>query len=103
LTVHGTNDRIVPYAGGMRGRNARHVAAQETAYAWARLKGYEGKKINDGNGKEISSGIVSYAYKGVNVTHLKIVGAGHGLGEKGQKANQMMADFIRTGKLKSRY
>ena len=103
LTVHGTNDRIVPYAGGMRGRNARHVAAQETAYAWARLKGYEGKKIDDGNGKEISPGIISYAYKGANVTHLKIVGAGHGLGEKGEKANQMIADFISTGKLKSRY
>jgi len=103
LTVHGTEDRVVPYAGGMRGRNARHVSAQETAYAWARLKGYEGEKIDADKGKEISPGIVSYAYKGANVTHLKIVGAGHGLGKKGQKANQMIADFIRTGKLKFRY
>ena len=33
LTIHGTADRIVPYKGGMRGRNARHLSAQDTAYA----------------------------------------------------------------------
>ena len=33
LTIHGTADRIVPCKGGMRGRNARHLSAQDTAYA----------------------------------------------------------------------
>ena len=103
LTVHGTEDRVVPYAGGKRGRNAIHVSAQDTAFYWAQQKGFKGKKIADNKGKEISSGIFSYAYKGTNVTHLKISGAGHGLGPKGEKVNPMINDFIRTGKIKSRY
>ena len=103
LTVHGTEDRIVPYAGGKRGRNAIHLSAQDTAFYWAQQKGFKGKKIADNKGKEISPGIFSYAYKGVNVTHLKVSGAGHGLGPKGEKVNPMVNEFIRTGKIKSKH
>ncbi len=103
LTVQGTEDRVVPYAGGKRGRNAIHLSAQDTAFYWAQQKGFKGKKIADNKGNEISSGIVSYAYKKANVTHLKIFGAGHGLGPKGEKVNPMINGFIRTGKIKSRY
>jgi len=103
LTVHGTEDRVVPYAGGKRGRNAIHLSAQDTAFYWAQQKGFKGKKIADNKGKEISSGIISYSYKKAKVTHLKILGAGHGLGPKGEKVNPMINDFIRTGKIKSRY
>ena len=103
LTVHGTEDKVVPYAGGKRGRNAVHLSAQDTAFYWAQQKGFKGEKITDEKGKEISQGIISYAYKKANVTHLKIVDAGHGLGPKGEKVNPIINDFIRTGKIKRSY
>ena len=60
LTVHGTEDRVVPYNGGKRGRNAVHLSAQDTAFYWARNNGFKGEKISDGKGKEISQdGITS--------------------------------------------
>ena len=103
LTVHGTEDKVVPYAGGKRGRNAVHLSAQDTAFYWAQQNGFKGEKITDEKGKEISQGIMSYAYKKANVTHLKIVDAGHGLGPKGEKVNPIINDFIRTGKIKRSY
>ena len=103
LTVHGTEDKVVPYAGGKRGRNAVHLSAQDTAFYWAQQKGFKGEKITDEKGKEISPGIMSYAYKKANITHLKIVDAGHGLGPKGEKVNPIINDFIRTGKIKRSY
>ena len=103
LTVHGTEDKVVPYAGGKRGRNAVHLSAQDTAFYWAQQNGFKGEKITDEKGKEISQGIMSYSYKKANVTHLKIVDAGHGLGPKGEKVNPIINDFIRTGKIKRSY
>ena len=61
------------------------------------------KELNNQKGKEISQGIISYAYKKANVTHLKIVDAGHGLGPKGEQVNPIINDFIRTGKIKRSY
>jgi poly(3-hydroxybutyrate) depolymerase len=103
LTVHGTRDRIVPYQGGKRGRNAMHLSAQDTAYHWAQQKGFKGGKIPDEDGKEISRGIICYAYGSENVIHLKVVGAGHDLGEKGRKIDEMILDFIREGKIQKKY
>ena len=103
LSVHGTEDRVVPYLGGKRGRNAIHLSAQDTAFYWAQQKGFKGKKIADKDGKEITSDIISYTYKKADVTHIKVVGGGHGLGPKGEKVNPMINDFIRTGKLKRSY
>lgn len=103
LTIHGTRDRIVPYGGGKRGRNALHLSAQETAYLWAQQKGYKGKQLPDQSGREVSPGIISYDYKAQNVTHLKVVGAGHDLGEKGRQVEEMIQDFIRNGKIKKTY
>ena len=103
LSVHGTEDRVVPYLGGKRGRNAIHLSAQDTAFYWAQQKGFKGKKIADKDGKQISRDIISYSYKKADVTHIKVVGGGHGLGPKGEKVNPMINDFIRTGKIKRSY
>ncbi|MCH2059241.1 MAG: hypothetical protein MK183_01315 [Verrucomicrobiales bacterium] len=103
LTIHGTRDRIVPYRGGKRGRNALHLSAQDTAFYWAQQKGFKGRKIADEDGREISKDIISFAYGTQNVTHLKVVGAGHDLGEKGRKVDEMILDFIREGKIKKAY
>ena len=93
----------MPYKGGKRGRNALHLSAQDTAFHWAQQKGFKGRKIADKDGREISKDIISFAYGTQNVTHLKVVGAGHDLGEKGRKVDEMILDFIREGKIKKAY
>ena len=62
LTVHGTADRVVPYQGGMRGRTAKHLSAQETAHALAKLQGYRGPRLPDDQGKPLGPDIIRYNY-----------------------------------------
>lgn len=95
LTIHGTADRVVPYAGGMRGTHAKHIAAQLTAYAWAKHQGFTGKQIADNAGQPLNNNIIRYTYRGANVTHLKVLNAGHGLGTASRQVNELVGDFIR--------
>ena len=94
LTIHGTADRVVPYAGGMRGAHAKHLAAQLTAYAWAKQRGYAGKQVADNSGKPINNNIIRYNYQGAQVTHLKILDGGHGLSAANRQVNELIRDFI---------
>jgi len=94
LTVHGTADRVVPYQGGMRGRTAKHLSAQETAHALAKLQGYRGPRLPDDQGKPLGPDIIRYHYPEAQVTHLKIINGSHGLGPAGQKVHELLRDFI---------
>ncbi|MCH1440268.1 MAG: hypothetical protein L7W43_11470 [Rubripirellula sp.] len=96
LTIHGTADRVVPYAGGMRGPHAKHLPAQSTAYAWAKQQGYTGKQIADKSGKALNQNIIRYNYDGAQVTHLKVLDGGHGLGPASRQVNQLACDFIQS-------
>ena len=96
LTIHGTADRIVPYKGGMRGPNARHLSAQDTAYVWARQQGFKGRQLNDSEGKPLSEEIVRYTYPQAKVTHLKVINGGHGFGPVGGQVNDLVKDFIQA-------
>ncbi len=96
LTVHGTADRVVPYEGGMRGRNARHLSAQDTAYAWAVQQGYKGRQFRDSEGKNLSQEIVRYTYPEANVTHWKVINGGHGFGPVSRQVNEWVRDFIQS-------
>ena len=96
LTIHGTNDKIVPYNGGKRGRNAIHLSAQDTAFAWARHQGYEGRQLKDDQGKRWKRDIIEYDYPQANVTHLKVVGAGHGFGRHSKNINDRVVAFIQS-------
>jgi poly(3-hydroxybutyrate) depolymerase len=94
LTIHGTADRVVPYAGGMRGPHAKHLSAQLTAYAWAKQQGYRGSQIADNAGKLLENNIIRYNYEGANVTHLKVLNGGHGFGPAGRQVNELVRDFV---------
>ena len=96
LTIHGTADRVVPYTGGMRGPNAKHLAAQLTAYAWAKQQGFKGKQIADTAGKQLNKNIIRYTYEGAQVTHLKVLNGGHGFGPAGRQINEMVRDFVQS-------
>ncbi|MGI9466369.1 MAG: hypothetical protein ACR2OA_04535 [Rubripirellula sp.] len=96
LTIHGTADRVVPYAGGMRGPHAKHLPAQLTAYAWAKQQGYMGNQIADSAGKPLNNNIIRYNYEGAQVTHLKVLNGGHGFGSAGRQVNELVRDFIHS-------
>ena len=96
LTIHGTADRVVPYAGGMRGPHAKHLSAQLTAYAWAKQQGYAGNPIADNAGKLLKNNIIRYNYEGAHVTHLKVVNGGHGFGPAGRQVNELVRDFVQS-------
>ena len=96
LTIHGTADRVVPYAGGMRGPHAKHLSAQQTAYAWAQQQGFRGNRIADTAGKPLNKDIIRYNYAEAKVTHLKVLDGGHGFGPVSQQVNEMVRDFIQS-------
>ena len=81
LTIHGTADTVVPYYGG-RGPGGTHLSAQDTAYAWALAQGFEGSRIPDNEGVSCGQGLVRYEYASARVSHIKIVGGRHGLGQE---------------------
>lgn len=96
LTIHGTADRVVPYEGGMRGRNAKHISAQETAYAWAQQQGFAGNRIPGNAGKPLNKDIIRYNYPEAQVTHLKVLNGGHGFGPVSRQVNEVVRDFIQS-------
>ena len=96
LTIHGTADRVVPYQGGMRGPNAKHLSAQETAYAWAQQQGFTGNRIPDNAGKPLNKDIIRYNYAEAQVTHLKVLDGGHGFGPVSRQVNELVRDFIQS-------
>lgn len=79
LYFHGTEDKVVPYAGGLRGRKFKHVSALDTAYAWASAFGYKGQQIPETKGREVEKGFVLYAYPDARVRHYKLNGSGHSI------------------------
>ncbi len=98
LTIQGVEDRVVPYAGGLRGRTARHLSAQRTAWAWATHQGFRGEPIADEDGEPIERGVVRYDYRGSHVSHIKLEATGHGLGPHDGLVKRLVAKFVTNAK-----
>ena len=79
LTVHGTADSVVPYAGG-HGPGGTHLSAQQTAYAWAVFQGHDGAAVPDSAGSPCGNNLLRYDYPAAAVTHIKVINGRHGLG-----------------------
>ena len=80
----------------MRGPHAKHLSAQQTAYAWAQQQGFRGNRIADTAGKPLNKDIIRYNYAEAKVTHLKVLDGGHGFGPVSQQVNEMVRDFIQS-------
>ena len=93
IYFHGTNDKVVPYQGGLRGRFP-HISAQETVYRWAQAYGYKGKQLRDSDAQTIDQGIQKFNYLKGRVVHYKLQGAGHGPGKYGAFVNRMIREAI---------
>jgi len=74
LTIHGTNDNIIPYLGGIAGPapGVNYLSAQDSAYALAKSQGYTGGIIPDAGGVFYgTNSTYYYSYLGGRVTHYK--------------------------------
>ena len=100
LTVHGTADSVVPYAGG-RGPGGTHLSAQQTAYAWALFQGYEGAARHDSQGQPCGKNLLRYDYPAADVTHIKVIDGRHGLGPAQGEVRQFIATMLATGQSNS--
>ena len=93
LYFHGTEDRVVPYYGGRRGR-IPHVSAQDTAYAWAQAFGHVGDPVRDQEAERIAPHVYRFAYPRANYTHYKLEGEGHGIQQTRPVVQRLIRDFL---------
>ncbi len=90
---HGTNDRVVPYQGGKRGRFP-HVSALETANAWAKANGYRGKPRSLEQGKSITDSVTALTFAGTDVAFYSVDGGGHGFEPHQKDVRQIVKKLL---------
>ncbi|MCR9200009.1 MAG: hypothetical protein NXI04_15345 [Planctomycetaceae bacterium] len=82
LNVSGTEDRLVPYAGGpsaaIRAKDGKlkFLPAEKSTYLWARHYGYQGEQLMTPTSSE--GPLEYFRYLDGGVVHLKVNGEGHG-------------------------
>ena len=101
LTVHGTADSVVPYAGG-HGPGGTHLSAQQTASAWAVFQGHDGTAVPDSEGQPCGKNLLRYDYPAANVTHIKVLDGRHGLGAAQGDVRSIIAKMLIASQNKSR-
>ena len=94
LYFHGSEDKVVPYNGGLRSGKFAHVSAQDTAYAWAKAFGFKGARIPDAKGREVSDGFILYDYPDARVRHYKLSGSGHNTRPYGKLVDDLIRKTV---------
>ena len=90
---HGTDDRVVPYRGGNRGRFP-HLAAEQTAFVWAKANGYKGNPLAIKNGQPATSSVVALNYPGTEVTLYRVTDGGHGFEPHQRDVRQIVRQLL---------
>ena len=71
LTIHGENDTVIPYGGGVA-NGVTYLSAQDSAFVLAKSQGYTGGIIPDVGGVYYgTNSTYYYSYLGGRVTHYK--------------------------------
>ncbi len=96
LYLHGTEDSVVPFAGGLRGRFPHH-SAQATANIWARHFGYDGDDLTLEDGVDLGNGLIRQDYEGAEFTFIAVDGGNHGLGPHQEAARELTRQFVEAG------
>ena len=82
MNISGTNDRLVPYNGGVsphipaKGGKLAFLSAEESTYLWAKQMGETAKQLTIPS--RTQGQIEFFSYLGGDVVHCKVTGAGHG-------------------------
>jgi len=96
LNVSGTEDRLVPYAGGPsqgipgKGRKLAFVSAETSIFLWAKAMGFQGNPLVQPNQRTDRCELFSYLNG--NVIHYKALGEGHGATRV--ISEQVLLDFL---------
>ncbi len=79
LSIVGTVDTVVPYAGGNGVLGYQFLDAQESLYLFAKQMGYIGSQLTENQGIQIDNEVYQFSYLDGDVIMAKLVGANHGL------------------------
>ena len=74
LTISGETDPIIPYEGGKGVVGYRFLPAEQSAFLWAQVNGYQGEQIATDQGEPYAKdpSCLLYRYVDANVTHVKV-------------------------------
>lgn len=95
LTISGETDPIIPYEGGKGVVGYRFLPAEQSAFLWAQVNGYQGKQIATDQGEPYAAdpSCLLYRYVDSNVTHVKVQDAGHDAG-RAVGVRELIAEFL---------
>jgi poly(3-hydroxybutyrate) depolymerase len=95
LSLHGTEDRTIPYDGGPVDWLSREfIEARESNLILARALGYSGDLASSTTPFIEKPEIVKYEYLSGDVIHYQFIGGNHGLGIYKEQINTIIEDFI---------
>lgn len=94
LYLHGTEDRTVPFDGGLRFGKYRHLSAYRTAEILSRHLGYEGAEQTRADGRDVGQGLILHRYEGTGVHFVAVSGGSHGLQPHREAAIELVRKFI---------
>ncbi len=79
LTISGENDPIIPYNGGKGVVGYTFLPAEKSAFIWAKVNGYIGKKLTvaDSTAYKEDPLCLIFNYVKANVMHVKVLDHGH--------------------------
>ena len=95
LTISGEKDPIIPYDGGKGVVGYRFLPAEQSAFLWAQVNGYQGEQIAADKGEPYATDQTCFLYRYVdaNVTHVKVQDAGHDAG-RAVGVRELIAEFL---------
>ena len=96
MNISGTDDRLIPYAGGMsagiRAKNSKltFLAAEQSTYLWAKQYGYQGKPLSQATKSDAK--FDTFSYLNGAVIHYKVKNEAHGAGRV--LTDTMLLEFL---------
>lgn len=90
LYIHGTEDDVVPFEGGLRFGKFPHLSAPETALQWARVQGFKGEPAEGSPAQNLQE----TAYSGTDVRFIAVTGGSHGLKPHREAVRARIKKFV---------
>ena len=81
MNISGTEDRLIPYAGGpspripAKGGKLGFLAAEESIFIWAKHMGYKGNKL--ATPSRTQGNLETFSYLNGDIIHYKVIDGGH--------------------------
>lgn len=95
LTISGEKDPMIPYEGGQGVVGYRFLPAEQSAFLWAQVNGYQGEQIEQSSATPYvhDPSCLVYHYADSDVTHVKVLKTGHDAG-RALGVRKLIAEFL---------